>query len=140
VRREACAQAQAWVDADLPPTTVAVNVSALELRTESFLEGLFAVLGETGLDPKLLMLELTESVLMKHPDATASILQVLRGRGVQVAIDDFGTGYSSLGYLRKLPLDILKIDQSFVRQISIVGEDTAIVTAVIGMAHNLQLR
>ena len=118
VLREACEQARAWVDAGLPATTMAVNVSAMEFRDENFLEGLFAILGETGLDPRSLELELTESVLMKRAESTASILQTLRERGVQVAVDDFGTGYSSLSYLRKFPVDALKIDQSFVRQIS----------------------
>ena len=101
---------------------------------------LFAILSETGLDPRSLELELTESVLMKHAESTASILKALRERGVQVAIDDFGTGYSSLSYLRKFPVDALKIDQSFVRQISAAGDDTTIVTAVIGMARSLKLR
>jgi diguanylate cyclase (GGDEF)-like protein/PAS domain S-box-containing protein len=140
VLREACEQARAWVDAGLPAMTMAVNVSAVEFRDENFLESLFAILSETGLDPSSLELELTEGVLMKQVEATASILQTLRKRGVQVAVDDFGTGYSSLSYLRKFPLDALKIDQSFVRQISTAGEDTAIVTAVIGMAQSLKLR
>ena len=118
--------------------TMAVNVSAMEFRDENFLEGVFAVLDETGLDPRSLELELTESVLMKRAESTASILQTLRERGVQVAIDDFGTGYSSLSYLRKFPVDALKIDQSFVRQISTAGDDTTIVTAVIGMAPQPQ--
>ena len=111
-----------------PLTTMAVNVSAMEFRDEHFLEGLFAILDETGLDPRSLELELTESVLMKRAESAASILQTLRERGVQVAIDDFGTGYSSLSYLRKFPVDALKIDQSFVRQISTAGDDTTIVT------------
>jgi diguanylate cyclase (GGDEF)-like protein len=140
VHREACTQARAWAEAGLPEMTMAVNVSAIELRNDSFLEGLFTILSETNLEPRTLVLELTESILMKNPDATAVVLQALRERGVQMAIDDFGTGYSSLGYLRRLPLDALKIDQSFVRQISAVGEDTTIVTAVIGMAHSLGLR
>jgi len=140
VLREACKQARAWVDAGLPATTMAVNVSAMEFRGENFLEGLFATLGETGLDPSSLELELTESVLMKRAESTASILRTLRERGVQVAIDDFGTGYSSLSYLRKFPVDALKIDQSFIRQISTAGDDTTIVTAVIGMARSLKLR
>jgi diguanylate cyclase (GGDEF)-like protein len=140
VLREASAQARAWADAGLPALTMAVNVSALELRSEPFLENLFAILGQTGLEPTSLVLELTESVLMKHAGPAAVALQGLREVGVQVAIDDFGTGYSSLGYLQKFPLDALKIDQSFVRQISTAGEDTAIVTAVIGMAHSLKLR
>jgi EAL domain-containing protein (putative c-di-GMP-specific phosphodiesterase class I) len=140
VLREACAQARAWLEAGLPITTLAVNVSAMEFREENFLKGLVAILSETGLNPGVLVVELTESLLMKHAESAASILQALRERGVRVAIDDFGTGYSSLGYLRKFPLDALKIDQSFVRQISTAGEDTAIVTAVIGMARSLNLR
>jgi diguanylate cyclase (GGDEF)-like protein/PAS domain S-box-containing protein len=140
VLREACGQARAWADAGLPTSTMAVNVSAMEFRDENFLEGLFAILSETGLDPSALELELTESVLMKRADSAASILRTLRERGVQVAVDDFGTGYSSLSYLRKFPVDALKIDQSFVRQISTAGDDTAIVTAVIAMARSLKLR
>jgi diguanylate cyclase (GGDEF)-like protein len=140
VLREACTQARAWVDAGLPATTMAVNVSAIEFQAEDFLEGVFAILNETGLDPRSLELELTESVLMKRVESTAFILQTLREAGVQVAIDDFGTGYSSLSYLRKFPVDALKIDQSFVRQISTAGDDAAIVTAVIDMARSLRLR
>jgi diguanylate cyclase (GGDEF)-like protein len=139
VLREACRQAQAWVEAGFPMRTIAVNVSALEFRDENFLRGLLAILRETGLDPRLLELELTESVLMKNPGAAASILQSLRAKGVRVAIDDFGTGYSSLGYLQKFPLDVLKIDQSFLRQIGTPGADTSIVTAVIAMAQSLNL-
>jgi diguanylate cyclase (GGDEF)-like protein/PAS domain S-box-containing protein len=140
VLRQACKQARAWRDAGLPATTIAVNVSAMEFRDENFLEGLFAILSETGLDPKSLELELTESVLMKRAGSAASILHALRKKGVQVAVDDFGTGYSSLSYLRKFRVDTLKIDQSFVRQISTAGDDTTIVTAVIAMAQSLKLR
>ncbi|MGQ0486697.1 MAG: sensor domain-containing protein [Hyphomicrobiales bacterium] len=140
VLREACGQAQAWVDAGLPVTTMAVNVSAMEFRNENFLDGLFAILGETGFDPRCLEVDLTESVLMKRAESAVSILHGLRERGVQVAVDDFGTGYSSLSYLRKFPVDALKIDQSFVRQISAASDDTAIVRAVIGMARSLRLR
>jgi diguanylate cyclase (GGDEF)-like protein/PAS domain S-box-containing protein len=140
VLRQACAQARAWVDAGLPSVTMAVNVSAIEFRATGFLEGLFMILSETGLDPKSLELELTETVLMKHAESTAAILQILRQRGIRVAVDDFGTGYSSLSYLRKLPIDALKIDQSFVRQISTGGDDLAIVSAVINMARSLKLR
>jgi diguanylate cyclase (GGDEF)-like protein/PAS domain S-box-containing protein len=140
VLRQACQQARAWVDAGLPLTTMAVNVSAKEFRDENFLKGLFAILEETGLDPKWLELELTESVLMKHSESAASILQTLRERGVQVAVDDFGTGYSSLSYLRKFPIDALKIDQSFVAQITTAENDASIVTAVISMARSLKLR
>jgi EAL domain-containing protein (putative c-di-GMP-specific phosphodiesterase class I) len=140
VLREACRQTRTWIDAGLPVMTVAVNVSAIEFRDENFLENLFSTLGDTRLDPKWLVVELTESVLMKHAESAAIVLQALRQVGIRVAIDDFGTGYSSLGYLRRFPLDALKIDQSFIRQISAAGEDTAIVTAVIGMAKGLKLR
>jgi diguanylate cyclase (GGDEF)-like protein/PAS domain S-box-containing protein len=140
VLREACAQARVWMDAGLPVTSIAVNVSALEFRDENFLKNLFAILTKTGLDPKVLELELTESVLMKHAASAASILQTLRESGIRVTVDDFGTGYSSLSYLRKFPVDSLKIDQSFVRQIIAGGDDSTIVKAVIGMAHGLRLR
>jgi diguanylate cyclase (GGDEF)-like protein len=140
VLREACGQARAWMDAGLRATNMAVNVSAMEFRDQNFLENLFAILAETGLDPKSLELELTESVLMKHAASTAKILQALRESGMRVAVDDFGTGYSSLSYLRKFPVDTLKIDQSFIRQISTDGDDTTIVKAVIGMARDLKLR
>jgi diguanylate cyclase (GGDEF)-like protein/PAS domain S-box-containing protein len=140
VLREACLQARAWVDAGLPLATIAVNISAIQFRDENFLEGVFGTLRETGLDPKSLELELTESVLMKHAESTESILKTLRARGVQVAVDDFGTGYSSLSYLRKFPIDALKIDQSFVRQITTTPDETTIVTAVISMGRSLKLR
>ena len=140
VLREACKQARSWLDAGLPAITVAVNVSALEFRDSKFLDSLLGILKETRLDPRSLELELTESVLMKHVEATASVLHALRENGVRVAIDDFGTGYSSLSYLQKFPLDALKIDRSFVRQISTPGADTTLIAAVIGMARNLKLR
>jgi diguanylate cyclase (GGDEF)-like protein/PAS domain S-box-containing protein len=140
VLRRACLQARTWLDAGLPATTMAVNISAMEFREENFLQGLFAILGETGMDPKTLELELTESVLMKRAEAAADVLRILRAKGVRIAIDDFGTGYSSLSYLRKFSVDALKIDQSFVRQISAGGDDATIVTAIIGMARNLKLR
>jgi diguanylate cyclase (GGDEF)-like protein/PAS domain S-box-containing protein len=140
VLREACRQAQAWIDAGLPMATIAVNISALEFRDDNFLENLFAILGETHLDPRFLKLELTEGVLMKHADTAASILQTLRQRHVQVSIDDFGTGYSSLSYLRRFPVDELKIDQSFVRRIDTLADDAPIVTAVLAMARSLNLR
>jgi diguanylate cyclase (GGDEF)-like protein len=140
VLREACRQARAWMDVGLPATSMAVNVSAIEFRDEKFLDGLFAIVRETGLDPKSLELELTESVLMKHAASTATILRTLRENGIRVAVDDFGTGYSSLSYLQKFPVDAVKIDQSFVRQISTAGDDTTIVKAVIGMARGLKLR
>jgi diguanylate cyclase (GGDEF)-like protein/PAS domain S-box-containing protein len=138
--REACKQARIWENAGLPASTMAVNISAMEFRDEHFLEGVFAILRETGLDPRSLELELTEGVLMKRAECTESILDALRASGVRLAVDDFGTGYSSLSYLRKFPIDALKIDQSFIRQISTAPDDTAIVTAMISMGRSLKLR
>jgi diguanylate cyclase len=140
VLREACRQTRAWADAGLPLATIAVNISAIEFRNEHFLDGVFAILQDTGLSPRRLELELTETVLMKRADSTESVFKKLRAGGVQLAVDDFGTGYSSLSYLRKFPIDSLKIDQSFVRQITANPDDTAIVTAVISMGRSLNLR
>jgi diguanylate cyclase (GGDEF)-like protein len=140
VLREACMQARAWADAGLPTMTMAVNVSAMQFEQESFLDDLFTLLDETGLDPGNLELELTERALMKRADLAASILSTLRGKGIRVAVDDFGTGYSSLSYLRKFPLDALKIDQSFVSQITTVPDETVIITAIISMSRSLNLQ
>lgn len=140
VLREACKQARAWMDAKLPLATIAVNISAIEFRDDRFLDGVFKILEETLLDPKYLELELTESVLMKHAESTESILNTLREKGIQLAVDDFGTGYSSLSYLRKFSIDAIKIDQSFIRQITTAPDDTTIVTAMIGMGRSLKLR
>src|ERR1700723_3155838 len=140
VLREACRQARTWVDARLFPGTMAVNISSMEFRDDNFLNGVFAVLRETRLDPGALELELTESVLMKRAESAAKVLETLRASGVQLAIDDFGTGYSSLSYLRRFPIDALKIDQSFVRQIDSASDETTIVTAIISMGRSLKLR
>ena len=140
VLREACTQARSWAVAGLPAVTMAVNVSAMEFGNKQFLTSLFATLSETGLDPRFLVLELTEGALVKRTEWAALLLESLRERGIQVAVDDFGTGYSSLSYLHKFPVDALKIDQSFVRQISNAGDNKHIVTAVISMARSLKLR
>jgi diguanylate cyclase (GGDEF)-like protein/PAS domain S-box-containing protein len=140
VLRQACEQARRWQGAGLPTITMAVNVSAMEFQDEAFLPGLLHILEESGLDPRSLEIELTESALMKRVESTAALLRTLKESGVQVAVDDFGTGYSSLSYLRKFPIDSLKIDQSFVRHIGRASDDAAIVTAVISMARSLKLR
>ena len=138
---EACRQARAWADDGLPGLTIAVNVSAIEFRKEGYLDSVCAVLDKTGLDPTSLELELTETVLINGAEHTASILQALRELGVSIALDDFGTGYSSLSYLLKFPVDVLKIDQSFVRSIGTASDgDTPLVIAVIAMARSLKLR
>ena len=138
VLRQACLQAQLWQQAGLSPITIAVNTSALEFRAEGFVENIRDTLAEIGLEPGLLELELTESVLMRDVESTGSVLQALAGLGVKLAVDDFGTGYSSLSYLRQFPIDTLKIDQSFVNQITSNAGDAAIVSAVIGMGKSLK--
>jgi diguanylate cyclase (GGDEF)-like protein len=139
VLHQACAQARAWLDAGVP-MTVAVNVSAIEFRDKGFLDHLCAVLDDVGLDPRYLELELTESALMEHTESTVSMLRTLKDIGVTIAVDDFGTGYSSLSYLRQFPIDVLKVDQSFVHEITSVAEGTPLVTAMIGMGKSLRHR
>ena len=137
---EASKQAKAWRDRGLPLATVAVNISAKEFRNKNILEDLFKILEDTGVDPGSLELELTESVLMKRGESTESILKTIRAKGVHLTVDDFGTGYSSLSYLSRFPIDALKIDQSFVREITTRPATTSIVTAVISLARSLNLR
>jgi diguanylate cyclase (GGDEF)-like protein/PAS domain S-box-containing protein len=138
VLREACRQARAWQCAGHPRLPVAVNVSAVEFRDEGFVDGVRTVLSETGLEARYLELELTEGVLMEDAESTAAVLQELKTMGVHLAVDDFGTGYSSLSYLRQFPIDILKIDRSFVQQISADSEDSLIVSAIISMGKSLK--
>lgn len=140
VLREACRQARAWVQAGLPPMTVAVNTSALEFRAKDFFENVRATLEDSSLEPRYLELELTESVLMLDAESTDSMLRALAGLGVKLAIDNFGTGYSSLSYLRRIPIYTLKIDQSFVNQMTNNSDDAAIVSAVISMGKSLKQR
>jgi diguanylate cyclase (GGDEF)-like protein/PAS domain S-box-containing protein len=140
VLREACIQARAWQYAGLAPVRVAINISAVELRSMDFVAGVRAVLLETGLEPRYLELELTETFLMQDPKSTATVLHALKDMGVQLALDDFGTGYSSLSYLRRFPIDTLKIDRSFVRDLTTDADDASIVSAVISMGKSLHMR
>jgi diguanylate cyclase (GGDEF)-like protein/PAS domain S-box-containing protein len=140
VLREACRQAREWQDKGLPFKRISVNVSAAEFREKNFVEGVQATLTETGLEACYLDLELTERVLMHHVESTAVVLRQLKSIGIHLAIDDFGTGYSSLSYLRQFPIDVLKIDKSFVQQISGDSNDSAIVSAIIDMGKNLKQR
>lgn len=138
VLREACQQARAWQNAGLPPVKIAVNVSATEFRNKNFIQGIRSILAETGLEPRYLEFELTEGVLMQDVASTASVLQELKEMGVCLAVDDFGTGFSSLSYLRQFPIDVLKIDRSFIRQMNANPEDSVIVSAIIQMAKSLK--
>ena len=140
VLRDACMQARVWADAGLPRITMSVNISAMEFREEKFLAGIFEIIEDTGVEPESLELELTESVLVERADSAASVLSALSARGVQFAIDGFGTGYSSLSFLQTFPIDAVKIDRSFVREITNRHDEATMVTAVISMARSLKLR
>lgn len=140
VMREACSQAVKWLQAGLPFGHMAVNVSPAEFHSKDFLSGIRAVLQDTGMNPSCLELELTESSLMQDNEPTVLVLRALKDMGVQIAIDDFGTGYSSLGYLRRFPIDTLKIDQSFVHDIAFGNGDAKLVNAIIAMGLTMDLR
>ncbi|MFZ6644813.1 putative bifunctional diguanylate cyclase/phosphodiesterase [Undibacterium sp. TJN25] len=140
VLREACTQARRWIDAGVGPVPVAVNISALEFRHKDFFGGVRDILSESGLDAASLELEITESVLMRDAETSTAILQHLKDMGVQLAVDDFGTGYSSLSYLKKFPIDVLKIDKSFVDDIATAAGNGIIVSAVVGMGNKLKLK
>ena len=140
VMREACRQLKAWQDEGLAPVPVAVNLSALEFRQRDVAAEIAAVLLETGLAPQYLEIELTESVLMHQTGQVLDTLNALKALGVGISIDDFGTGYSSLAYLKRYPIDKLKIDRSFVADTPGNTDDVAIVTAIIQMGRSLQLQ
>ena len=135
--REVCERGKAWQSLDLPRFPIAVNLSATQFRQQDLVPQLAAILKSTGFDPKYLELEITESVVMQDPDKVVMKLEALRRMGIRLAIDDFGTGYSSLGYLKRFPINNLKVDRSFVRDLAHSSDDVAITRAVIAMAHSL---
>ncbi|RFP19387.1 MULTISPECIES: EAL domain-containing protein [unclassified Duganella] len=139
VLRTACAQLQQFICAGLPPMRVAVNLSVRQLLQKDFAASVEAVLADTGLPPHLLELEITESTLMENAQDTLAALHRLHSLGVRLSIDDFGTGYSSLSYLKRFPVDIIKIDRSFVRDVPQDADDAAIISAIIALAHSLRL-
>jgi diguanylate cyclase (GGDEF)-like protein len=139
VLRTACVQARAWQTLGLPPFTVAVNLSARQFLQQDLVDTVARILKETGVDPRSLEIEITESIAMQNADYTIVVLRDLKEMGILIAMDDFGTGYSSLSYLKKFPIDSLKIDQSFVRDITTDLNDAAIANAIIVLAHSLKL-
>ena len=139
VLREACSQNRAWQDAGLPPTRVAVNVSARHFWRHDFIETLDQALQESGLDPRWLELEITESMVMNDVDQAVRTMSAVRARGIHLAVDDFGTGYSSLNALKMFPINKLKIDFSFVRDLLTDPDDAAIVESIIALAGNMGL-
>jgi len=140
VLREACRQNKAWQEAGLPKVRVAVNLSPLQFQEANFTTMVTQVLQETELDPCFLELEITESMAMHDVEVVIEKLNELKQLGIEIAMDDFGTGYSSLGYLSKLPIDTLKIDQSFIKAIDQAPEEAAIVTAITAMGLSLKLK
>ncbi len=140
VLREACRQAAAWRRAGLPELVIAVNLSAVQFKRRNLEHSVAQALGDSGLDPALLELELTESILIQDTDKVLATVQRLKALGVKLSIDDFGTGYSSLSYLKRFNVDKLKIDQSFVRDMADDPNDAAIIRAIIQMAKSLNLK
>ncbi|WP_321573666.1 bifunctional diguanylate cyclase/phosphodiesterase [Nitrogeniibacter aestuarii] len=140
ILRQACANGQKWRDEGLPDITIAVNVSAMQVRRGQFDAVVLEALSETGFPPDLLELEVTESALMTNQDHVSSTLKAVQSLGVKLAIDDFGTGYSSLGYLKRFSLDKLKIDRSFIDDLPDDKEDAHLTRAIIGIGHNLDMK
>lgn len=140
VMREACAQVKRWHAAGLDTLRLAVNLSARQFNEPNLVATIADVLRETGLPPACLELELTESLFMHDVALAVSQLHDMKALGVQLSIDDFGTGYSSFAYLRTFPIDVLKIDRSFVGDVARDADDAAIVVSIIALAHNLKLR
>ncbi|MHB1085540.1 MAG: EAL domain-containing protein [Thiobacillus sp.] len=139
VLHQACVQARAWIDAGLPALSLSVNLSTRQLRQPDIATHIATILEKTGLPAEFLKLELTESMIMGHGEEAVTLLYSLKALGLRLSIDDFGTGYSSLAYLKRFPIDELKIDQNFVRDIPGDSDDMEIAAAIIGLAHGLRL-
>jgi diguanylate cyclase (GGDEF)-like protein/PAS domain S-box-containing protein len=140
VLREACRQARAWQVAGMPPLAIAVNISAAELRAPNFVSGVREILRETGLEPRYLELELTDTALMDESRSVSDVLRELKEIGVLLALDDFGAGHTSLSHLKGFAIDALKIDQSFVRDLTTHEDGPSILTAMIAMGKNLNMQ
>ena len=139
VLHQACMQTKSWHDMGFFPMSISVNVSAVQLGQPQLLNHVANVLSKTGLAPACLELEITESVLMQDAEVSISMLRALKDMGIKISVDDFGTGYSSLSYLKRFPIDILKIDKSFIRDIAMDTDNSAIVTAIAALARSLKL-
>lgn len=139
VLRQACSQLKQWIDLGLPEITMAVNVSAVQLRQSDFMSKVLDAMSQSGLPAHCLELEITESALIRDTQRIVSMLEELRDNGIRLSVDDFGTGYSSFGYLKQLPFDKIKIDQSFVRGLPKSENDASIIQAIIGVANSLKM-
>ncbi|MBI2508742.1 MAG: EAL domain-containing protein, partial [Betaproteobacteria bacterium] len=140
VLKTACARSKSWQGKGLPPLRIAVNLSARQFAHENLLQDVARVLNETGLDPTALEFEITESMVMHNPEHAVKLLNSLKAMGIHLSIDDFGTGYSSLNYLKRFPIDSVKIDRSFIQDLPGDSDDAAITRAIIAMAHSLRLK
>ena len=140
VLRAACARNKAWQEQGLPPVRVSVNLSSLQFQMGNLADSVQRVLNETGLDPRYLELEITETIMVRNVEQNIRTLHKLKDIGLSFAVDDFGTGYSSLSYLKRLPIDTVKIDRAFVKDILQSEDDTAITSAIIALAHSLNLK
>jgi diguanylate cyclase (GGDEF)-like protein len=140
VLREACLQVRSWQDQGLRPLRVAVNISGVQFRRAELVDTVGRALEAARIDPQFLEVELTETAVMSDPEESADILQRLSRMGIMVSVDDFGTGYSSMSYLRRFPIDKLKIDRSFIANVLTSTDDAAIVQAIISLAHSLRLK
>ncbi|MDP4302405.1 EAL domain-containing protein [Leptothrix discophora] len=140
VLHQACTQAVAWRRAGLPPLRISVNLSPVQLQRPDFARHVQAVLQQTGATPEQLAVELTESTLLHDIDSANSVLHAVKALGVEIALDDFGTGYSSLNSLSRLPIDVLKVDRSFVHDVTAATQRVSVTRAIIHMAHGLQMR
>ncbi|HVF39440.1 MAG TPA: bifunctional diguanylate cyclase/phosphodiesterase, partial [Gemmatimonadaceae bacterium] len=140
VLAEACRQVEAWRQSGREPVSIAINISARQFAARNLGDIIKRVLDQQGADPRLIELELTESLLMVNTEEAVRTLTYLKSLGLKLSIDDFGTGYSSLSYLKRFPIDALKIDRSFIDEITTDVDDATITRAVIGMAHNLGLK
>lgn len=139
VLRNACAQSKVWHDMGFA-LNVAVNLSPRQFQQEDLVSSINKIVAETGFDPRNLNLELTESSIMNNAESAVAILRALKDTGIEISIDDFGTGYSSLGVLKDLPIDVLKIDKTFINDVTTNPDDAALVTAVVRLGHNLRLK
>jgi diguanylate cyclase (GGDEF)-like protein/PAS domain S-box-containing protein len=140
VLRKACAQNKAWQDAGLPPIAVSVNISARQFRRQEMVDAVRQTLAATGLAARHLDLELTETMIMHEPERVTALLRQLSEMGVQISVDDFGTGYSSLNYLKRFPINKVKIDQSFVREITSDPDDAAVAKTIVSIAHDMHMK
>jgi EAL domain-containing protein (putative c-di-GMP-specific phosphodiesterase class I) len=140
VLQQACLQAKAWRDQGLPSLRVGVNISAVQFHQPGLVDSVRAALDNAGLEPRHLEIELTETCVMSNPEESIAVLEALSRMGVLVSVDDFGTGYSSMSYLRRFPIDKLKIDRTFVAEMDTRPDDASIVQAIVSLAHGLRLK